>query len=65
MPVRSFVAEESLARALPVIDWAGLTPRLLSVETVPQTDHLDIVLSPHLHRAIAALTGPGLSSDAA
>ncbi len=53
---RSFVAEKSLALTLPVIDWAPLTDRLLSVETVPDTDHLDIVLSPHLHERIAALT---------
>ena len=56
VPIRSFVAAESLARGLPVIDWAPLTSRLLAVETVPETDHLDIVLSPHLHDRIAALT---------
>ena len=37
---------------------APLTGRLLSVETVPETDHRDIVLSPHLHDRIAALTAP-------
>jgi amino acid adenylation domain-containing protein len=58
VPIRSFVAEDSLARGLPVIDWAPLTDRLLAVETVPETDHLDIVLSPHLHDRIAALTAP-------
>ncbi|SDN69087.1 amino acid adenylation domain-containing protein [Methylobacterium phyllostachyos] len=58
VPIRSFVAAESRARALPVIDWRPLTSRLLSVETVPETDHLDIVLSPHLHDRIAALTAP-------
>jgi amino acid adenylation domain-containing protein len=58
VPIRSFVAEDSLARGLPVIDWAPLTDRLLAVETVPETDHLDIVLSPHLHGRIAALTAP-------
>ena len=56
VPIRSFVAADSLARGLPVIDWAPLTSRLLAVETVPETDHLDIVLSPHLHDRIAALT---------
>ena len=35
-----------------------ITGRLLSVETVPETDHRDIVLSPHLHDRIAALTAP-------
>jgi amino acid adenylation domain-containing protein len=55
VPIRSFVAAESLARGLPVIDWGPLTSRLLAVETVPETDHLDIVLSPHLHDRIAAL----------
>jgi amino acid adenylation domain-containing protein len=55
VPIRSFVAADSLARGLPVIDWAPLTRRLLAVETVPETDHLDIVLSPHLHDRIAAL----------
>jgi hypothetical protein len=38
--------------------WAPFTGRLLSVETVPETDHRDIVLSPHLHDRIAALTAP-------
>ncbi len=55
VPIRSFVAQDSRARSLPVIDWAPLTSRLLSVETVPETDHLDIVLSPHLHGRIADL----------
>ncbi|MDP4005408.1 amino acid adenylation domain-containing protein [Methylobacterium sp. NEAU K] len=59
VPIRSFVAAESRARGLPVIDWGPLTTRLVSVETVPETDHLDIVLSPHLHARIAALTAPG------
>jgi thioesterase domain-containing protein len=58
VPIRSFVAAESRARGLPVIDWGPLTDRLLAVETVPETDHLDIVLSPHLHARIAALTAP-------
>ncbi len=65
VPIRSFVAEETLARSLPVIDWAPLTDRLLSVETVPDTDHLDIVLSPHLHERIAALTNRELAWDVA
>jgi amino acid adenylation domain-containing protein len=56
VPIRSFVAADSLARGLPVIDWAPLTGRLLAVETVPETDHLDIVLSPHLHARLAGLT---------
>ncbi|KNY19505.1 amino acid adenylation domain-containing protein [Methylobacterium sp. ARG-1] len=58
VPIRSFVAAESRARGLTVIDWQPLTTRLLSVEVVPETDHLDIVLSPHLHARIAALTAP-------
>jgi amino acid adenylation domain-containing protein len=58
VPIRSFVAAESRDRGLPVIDWQPLTTRLLSVEIVPATDHLDIVLSPHLHARIAALTVP-------
>lgn len=65
VPIRSFVAEDSLARSLPVIDWAPLTHRLLSVETVPDTDHLDIVLSPHLHDRIAALTSRALAWNVA
>jgi len=65
VPIRSFVAEETCARALPVIDWRPLTSRLLSVETVPETDHLDIVLSPHLHDRIAALTAPESGRTAA
>lgn len=65
VPIRSFVAEASLARRLPVIDWAPTTTRLLSVETVPETDHLDIVLSPALHARIAALTEPARSWSAA
>ena len=65
MPIRSFVAEESLARGLPVIDWGSLTDRLLAVETVPETDHLDIVLSPHLHARIAALTAASPAWSAA
>lgn len=59
VPVHSFVAAESLTRGLPVIDWSALTSRLLAVETVPETDHLDIVLSPYLHDRIAALMAPG------
>ncbi|MGH1590407.1 thioesterase domain-containing protein [Methylobacterium phyllosphaerae] len=58
VPVHSFVAAETLARARPVIDWAPLTSRLHAVETIPETDHLDIILSPHLHDRIAALTAP-------
>jgi thioesterase domain-containing protein len=65
VPIRSFVAADSLARALPVIDWTALTGRLLSVETVPETDHLDIVLSPHLHARIAALTAASPAWSAA
>lgn len=65
VPIRSFVAEESLARGLPVIDWGSLTDRLLAVETVPETDHLDIVLSPHLHARIAALTAASPAWSAA
>ncbi|MGT2488278.1 hypothetical protein ACU4GA_24805 [Methylobacterium oryzae CBMB20] len=58
------MAAESQARGLPVIDWAPLTDRLLGVETVPETDHLDIVLSPHLHDRIAALTAPAVRGPA-
>lgn len=65
VPIRSFVAEESQARSLPVIDWAPLTSRLLSVETVPETDHLDIVLSPYLHERIADLVSQVQASSAA
>ena len=65
VPIRSFVAAESRARGLPVIDWQPLTTRLLSVETVPETDHLDIVLSPHLHARIVALTAPRQAWSAA
>jgi len=35
------------------------------VETVPETDHLDIVLSPHLHARIVALTAPRQAWSAA
>jgi len=55
VPVRTFQASRSVADALPILDWAPLTSRLLSVEQVPETDHLDIVLCPHLHERIAAL----------
>ena len=64
VPIRSFAAADSRARGLPVIDWAPLTDRLLGVETVPDTDHLDIVLSPHLHDRIAALTAPAAEAPA-
>ncbi len=59
VPIRSFEASDSRARGLPIIDWAALTPRLLSVEVIPETDHLDIVLSPNLHARIATLTASG------
>ncbi|MGU3662601.1 amino acid adenylation domain-containing protein [Methylobacterium sp. A49B] len=65
VPIRSFVAADSRARGLPVIDWAPLTSRLLSVETVLETDHLDIVLSPQLHARIAALSSAEPNSTAA
>ncbi|MFK5595867.1 amino acid adenylation domain-containing protein [Methylobacterium sp. HMF5984] len=55
VPIRAFTASDSLARGLPVIDWSGLTTRLLSTETIPETDHLDIVLSPELHARVADL----------
>ncbi|MGU3540840.1 amino acid adenylation domain-containing protein [Methylobacterium sp. A54F] len=53
VPVRSFVASRSREAGLPVIDWGRHTDRLLSVETVPETDHLDIVLSPAFHARFA------------
>ncbi|WP_245930672.1 amino acid adenylation domain-containing protein [Methylobacterium radiodurans] len=58
VPIRSFEASDSRARHLPIIDWRPLTPNLLSVEVIQETDHLDIVLSPVLHDRIAALTAP-------
>lgn len=65
VPIRVFAAEDSLACGLPVIDWGPLTTRLLSVETMPETDHLDIVLSPHLHTRIAELVAPRSAWSAA
>ncbi|MDP4021017.1 amino acid adenylation domain-containing protein [Methylobacterium sp. NEAU 140] len=65
VPIRAFVAADSLARGLPVIDWRPLTDRLLGVETVPETDHLDIVLSPHLHARLAELVAAGPATSTA
>jgi amino acid adenylation domain-containing protein len=48
VPIVSFVAERSRAEGKPVIDWRGLSPRAVA-EVVPETDHLDIVLSPAFH----------------
>ncbi|UMY16831.1 amino acid adenylation domain-containing protein [Methylobacterium organophilum] len=49
VPVRVFRASRSVAEGLPILDWSRLTPNLLSDETIPETDHLDIVLSPAFH----------------
>lgn len=52
--VRSFEAERSRVEGKPIMDWSGLASTV-SVETIPATDHLDIVLSRNFHERLAQM----------
>ena len=52
--IRSFEAERSRREGKPILDWRGLASPV-SVEVVPATDHLDIVLARPLHERLAEL----------
>lgn len=53
VPVRVWMAENSVARGLDLVDWSRYSPRVERVEVVPGVTHREIVDSPRFHDSFA------------
>ena len=53
VPVRVWLAENSVARGLDLVDWSRYSPRVGQVEVIPGVTHREIVDSARFHDSFA------------